>query len=138
MNLFEEKIDYDSMSFLLVETAVDIDNFRLERSEDLQSVYRLTNILWTYQLAEDEKFYPSPHGGGFPYEPLMNALVKSNPQITFTSQLASEMVSLRSKLEDITGLSEESLTELGRFLCTFSREIMAEMNSYPVRRRLAA
>jgi len=135
-DFYVEKIghDYDRienslwyLSELSLHGAIEIDNYLLERNRDFSHVQELAGILEKYQLKDTDTVLTEPH---FPYLPLWRAVRKNaDKDIRWMSELALEMMLLRSELGDVPANSKR-LEELRSLLCDFSRYFSSEQHQY--------
>lgn len=137
----KSSFDYIEFSRLVVESAVDIDNYSHGRSRDLNSVARILNGIKRHQSLESESGINMAHFSDF-YYPFWQAVLKTSPKkIRQPSELALEFKLFVSELEDVLSApaDPERLDEMSSFLCAFSKELNLTANvSMGYRRDFAA
>ncbi|MFH1209497.1 MAG: hypothetical protein V1663_01785 [archaeon] len=131
------------LPFLLSECAIDLENYRLGISKDLNSIEKLTEIIREYQLKDNSSTFPFPFSGPntFSYYSLGQSILNSGkyPNRNFNpSELALEMGLLKLELENIPYSNPERLSEITLFLCDFSKESMNEYRFWTQPHRLVA
>jgi len=133
------------LPFFLSECAIDLQCYITDRSNNLDSIKKLTEILKRYQIKDTSTFpFPPLWPDTFPYYSLGQSILKSEKYSNRESrnfnpsELALEMGLLKLELENISYSSPERLSELTLYLCDFSRELMNEYRSLTQRHGLAA
>ena len=127
------------LSELALDSAIEVDNYKLGRSNDLSNFQELIEILKEYQLTDSHNALTEP---SFPYMPLFKFLRKgSDKDIRKYPEVALEMRLFRYKLEEVLAdpkKDDEKLKETVSLLCELNREFANESHTNRSRYGLVA